>query len=141
MVNTSNSSAYSDTLAPRGNNQLLGIEFSVMSTGTEGDGDILNLCKYPSGYKPVLLVLKTDKAVASGSGTLKVGTDDGTTDDDDSLLASTVATGALTLAVYLPATPTKSAGVATCYATMGGASGFSADVTVSGVLFVSPHTA
>lgn len=138
MVNTTSSDQYSDSIAPRGSTGVLAIAFSVTTSGTEGAGDILNLCKYPAGYTPVLMVLKTDKAVASGNGTIIVGTNDGTTNDNDSILASTVATGALASINCVPATPTKSVGVTTVYATLGGDSGFSDEITASGVLFVSP---
>jgi hypothetical protein len=141
MTTTTNGTTYSIAEAPCANGGDRAFPFTATTSGAMTNGDVVNLLKIPAGYKPTLLLLVTDKGVASGTGTIKIGTNDGTTNDDDSVLASTAATSAIAKVFYQPATPTVAAAVSTMYATLGSASGEASDITISGVLFCSPFLA
>lgn len=136
---TYNSAEYTSVLAPASNTADRIIPFSGAPTATITNGDVLNLCKYPAGYKPVAIFFKTSAAIAGTSGTVKIGTNDGTTNDDDSLVASQTATSAITSYHQTAATPTRAVADCTVYATLGGSASFgAAGTTVSGYVIVSP---
>lgn len=138
---TYNSAAYTSVIAPAGNNVDRVIPFTGAPTTTIVSGDVLNLCKYPAGYKPVAIFFKTAAAVATSGGTVKIGTTDGTTNDDDSLVASQTATSAITSYHQTAATPTTAVADCTVYATLGGSSGFSSTTMIlSGYLIVTPYS-
>lgn len=135
---TYTATAVSSTLAPGSTNADRLIPFSYTVAGAITTGDVVNLCKYPSGYLPVAVHLKTSAGIATTGGTIKLGTTDGVTNDDDSLVVSTVATSAVTVVVGLPATPTRSVADATVYATLAGTSGFTTGTTINGFVAVTP---
>lgn len=135
------STDHSSVNAPGSSNDDRIIPFSYTISGAIATGDTVKLCKYAAGYKPVAVHLKTSAAVATTGGSIKLGTNDGTTNDDDSLVTATTATSAVTYAATTPATPTRSVAETTVYATLTGTSGFTTGTTVSGFVAVTPFLA
>lgn len=135
------STDHSSVNAPGSSNDDRLIPFSYTVAGAIVTGDTVKLCKYPAGYKPTGVHLKTSAAVASSGGSIKLGTNDGTTNDDDSLVVATTATSAVTVAFSTPATPTRSVAETTVYATLTGSSGFTTGTTINGFLSVTPFLA
>lgn len=140
-MTTYSSTQYSSTNGPHANGNDRIIPFDYTCTATSTEGDVINLCKIPIGYFPVGVHLQVSKAVGvAGTRTVKVGTNDGTTNDDDSLITATAVTGATAVAFAPPAaTPVRAAADATVYATVAiGSSVGAADVRYWGFVAASP---
>lgn len=140
-MTASSTTAYSNTLAPCGNDGVIAIPFLITVSGAVANADTVNLCKIPVGYKVSLLNINTDKAIGSGTGTLKVGFNDGTTNDDDLCLVSTAATAAVAKTVPPAVADTYAVAEATIFLTAGLASGASSDITYSGCVIATPFKA
>jgi hypothetical protein len=138
---TYSTTLYSSKSAPHGGSDDRVISFNYTIAGAITDGDIVNLVKLPAGYTVIGLQLATSAGVASTGGTIKIGTNDGTTNSAVSLLASTVATGAVTVALAQPATLPVMAAEGTVYATLNGTSGFTTGTVLKGLILATPFTA
>ena len=138
-----NSTTYSNSLAPCANIGVIAIPFRVTPAGAAASADTINLCKLPRGFQPVGMSITTDKAVASTGGTLKVGLFDGVADDDDALIPSTVATGAVSVTRGINvAVGTRTTVEPTAVrATLGVGSGASSDITYSGFVLATTFVA
>lgn len=104
-------------------------EYKVASVVT---GDVLKCCKIPKGAYILDGAIATDKSVGTG-GTVKLGFNDGSTNDDDALIASTQATAALFARMGAVAGMlAKMAADAYLYLTLGVSSGAATDLTIKG---------
>lgn len=138
-----NSTTYSNSLAPCAPIGVVAIPFRVTPSGAAANGDTINLCKLPRGFQPVGCAIATDKAVASSGGTIKVGLFDGVADDDDAILPSTAATAAIAICRGINvAVGTRTTVDGTVVrATLGVSSGASSDITYSGFVLATPFVA
>jgi hypothetical protein len=95
-ADNTNSTQYSNTLAPCSNNGTICIWSSVTDASPEAN-DTLTMCKIPAGYRVVAYALSASAKIGD-SGAVTIGTYDGTTLDADSIATTIAITAATTSA-------------------------------------------